>query len=175
MDATYEGLDHPEEDQPVEKETVVDFTNLLAGFWIRFWAYLIDLVVVGSINRILIYPLLQLIGINTNDSFIFSVVSITTAITFFAYFVVMTKLLKQTLGKMVFGLKVVSNKGEENLNWGTILFRELIGRYISKMIWIGYVIVAFTAKKQALHDIFADTLVIHEKVFSKSIKEKSVV
>lgn len=175
MDATYEGLDHPEKDQPVEKETVVDYTNLLAGFWIRFWAYLIDLIVIGSINRILVYPLLQLIGIDTNDSYIFSVVSNITAITFFAYFVIMTKLLKQTLGKMVFGLKVVSTKGEENLNWGTILFRELIGRYISKMIWVGYVIAAFTPKKQALHDIFADTLVIHEKVFSKSIKEEPVV
>lgn len=78
----------------------------------------------------------------------------------------MTKYFNQTLGKMIFGIKVTSLK-EENLNWGTILFRELIGRYISKTIWISYIIVALTPKKQGLHDIFADTQVIHEKLFIK--------
>jgi uncharacterized RDD family membrane protein YckC len=62
---------------------------------------------------------------------------------------------------------------EETLNWGTVLFRELIGRYISKTIWIGYIIVAFTPKKQGLHDIFADTQVIHEKLFTKEIEDKA--
>lgn len=176
MDTTYEGSEHPEiTDQPVAKENIVDYTNLLAGFWIRFWAYLIDLLVIGSINRILIYPLFTLIGIDTADSFLFSTVSIATAITYFAYFIFMTKLLNQTLGKMILGLRVTSVNGNDKLNWGTIIFRELIGRYISKMIWIGFLIAAFTPKKQTLHDIFADTQVIHEKVFAKSLKEKSVV
>ncbi|PMC37194.1 hypothetical protein CJ195_13330 [Bacillus sp. UMB0899] len=146
---------------------------MFAGFWIRFWAYLVDLLVIGSVNRIIIYPLFSLIGLDTSDSFIFSPVSIATAITYFAYFVFMTKFLNQTLGKMIFGLKVVSKDGR-NLNWGTIIFRELIGRYISKIIWIGFLIAAFTPKKQTLHDIFADTFVIHEKVFSKVEKEKAV-
>lgn len=174
MDATFEDSDQAEKlvHQPVEKETIVHYPNLLAGFWIRFWAYLVDLLVIGSVNRILIYPLFSLIGLDTNDSFIFSPVSIATAITYFAYFILMTKLFNQTLGKMVFGLKVVSLK-DEDINWVTIIFRELIGRYISKMIWIGFLISAFTPKKQALHDIFAETIVIHEKIFSKKVNEKT--
>lgn len=171
MDATFESMENSEVTyKDAENEKSSDYNHFKAGFWIRFWAYLIDLLVVSSVNRILIYPLFGLIGLNNDNTFIFSPVSIATAIVFFAYFVLMTMFLHQTLGKMIFGLKVTSLK-EEKLSWGTILFRELIGRYISKTIWIGYLIVAFTPKKQSLHDIFADTLVIHEKLYTLQINQ----
>ncbi|WP_273122826.1 RDD family protein [Metabacillus sp. HB246100] len=164
MDATFEEN---------EKETYVSLTEeknhfteyhyLLAGFWIRFWAYLVDLLVISSVNRIIVHPLFSLLGINTSESF-FSPLTIVTTVTFFAYFVLLTKYFGQTLGKMIFGLKVRSLKGDQ-LTWSTILFREFIGRYISKFLFVGYIVAAFTPKKQGLHDIFADTQVIHEKLF----------
>jgi uncharacterized RDD family membrane protein YckC len=49
------------------------------------------------------------------------------------------------------------------LTWDTVLFREWIGRFISASIWILYAIVAFLPKKQGLHDLFADTAVVHER------------
>ncbi|WP_246010407.1 RDD family protein [Bacillus yapensis] len=133
-----------------------------AGFWMRFWAYLLDLVVIGSINRLLINPAFRALDIDLNAFSIFAPVTIATAITFYAYFVLMTKYFGQTLGKMVFGLKVVPLKGNK-LSWGTILFREWIGRFISTTVWISYAIVAFLPKKQGLHDLFSDTSVIHER------------
>lgn len=133
-----------------------------AGFWMRFWAYLLDLVVIGSVNRILINPIFRALDLDLNAMSIFSPVSIATAITFYAYFVLMTKYFGQTLGKMVFGLRVIDLKGNK-LSWGTILFREWIGRFISTTIWITYAIVAFLPKKQGLHDLFSDTTVIHER------------
>jgi len=157
--------------ESIENKNAIDYNSLQAGFWIRFWAYLVDLIVIGSVNRIIIYPLFGLMGLNNSGSFMFSPVTIATTIIFFTYFVFMTKYLKQTLGKMIFGIKVVSLKGDK-LNWGTILFRELIGRYISKTIWIAYIVVAFTPKKQGLHDIFADTQVIHEKLFTRKLEER---
>jgi uncharacterized RDD family membrane protein YckC len=173
VDATIEDSNKIERaHESIENKNTIDYNYLPAGFWIRFWAYLVDLIVIGSVNRIVIYPLFGLMGLNNSDSFMFSPVSIATTIIFFAYFVLMTKYLEQTLGKMIFGIKVVSLKGDR-LNWGTILFRELIGRYISKIIWIAYVVVAFTPKKQGLHDIFADTQVIHEKLFIEKLEEKS--
>ena len=44
---------------PVEKEVKEVETAPLqfAGFWMRFWAYLADLVVIGSLNRMLIHPI----------------------------------------------------------------------------------------------------------------------
>ncbi len=131
-----------------------------AGFWMRLWAYLLDLIVIGSLNRLLIYPVFRAIGIPL-DKGIFEPVGIATAIIFYLYFVLMTKYFGQTIGKMVFGLKVVPLKGI-SLSWGTVLFREWVGRFISGFIMIAYIVVAFLPKKQGIHDLFADTTVIHE-------------
>jgi uncharacterized RDD family membrane protein YckC len=132
-----------------------------AGFWMRFWAYLLDLIVIGSIDRIIVNPLFRLFDLPIEENNLFAPITMATALTFYAYFVLMTKFFRQTLGKMVFGLKVVALK-EENLSWKTILFREWIGRFISTTLIIGYLICAFLPKKQGLHDLFSDTSVIHE-------------
>ncbi|KKB37579.1 RDD family protein [Bacillus thermotolerans] len=132
-----------------------------AGFWMRLWAYLLDLLVIGSLSRLLVYPVLQMAGVEEGGG-VFSAENIAASIIFYLYFVLMTKWRGQTLGKMVFGLKVVPLKATQ-LSWPTVLFREWIGRYLSATIWILYVIVAFMPKKQGLHDYFADTAVIHER------------
>jgi uncharacterized RDD family membrane protein YckC len=132
-----------------------------AGFWMRFWAYLLDLILIGSIDRILIKPIFRLLDIPLLESSLFAPISVATAITFYAYFVLMTRYFQQTLGKMVFGIKVVGLM-EDKLSWKTILFREWIGRFISSTIVIGYIITAFLPKKQGLHDLFSDTSVVHE-------------
>ncbi|MDQ0413008.1 putative RDD family membrane protein YckC [Mesobacillus stamsii] len=137
------------------------FTGRYAGFWMRFWAYLLDMIVIGSINRLIINPVFRAMDIPLLEEGFFSPKTIVTAVVFYLYFVLMTKYLGQTLGKMVFGLKVVKLDGK-NLTWGTVLFREWIGRFLSATILILYVVVAFTKKKQGLHDLFADTTVIHE-------------
>ncbi len=137
------------------------YSGLYAGFWTRFWAYLLDLVVIGSINRMIINPVFRALDVSLIEDSVFSPVAIATAVVFYLYFVLMTKFLGQTLGKMVFGLKVVELDGK-GLSWGTVIFREWIGRFISATIMVLYVVVAFTKKKQGLHDLFADTTVIYE-------------
>jgi len=66
-----------------------------------------------------------------------------------------------TLGKKMFGLKVTDIDGNK------IGFGKANGRYWSKIIsaiilFIGFIMVAFTAKKQGLHDIIAGTLVMRK-------------
>jgi uncharacterized RDD family membrane protein YckC len=131
-----------------------------AGFWMRFWAYLLDLIVVGSIERLLVSPLFRWLDVPLGEFNMFAPISIASAIIFYLYFVLMTRYFNQTLGKMVFGLKVINLKSDK-LSWGTILFREWIGRFISATVVVGYIIVAFLPKKQGLHDLFTDTTVIH--------------
>nr|WP_281274482.1 RDD family protein [Mesobacillus subterraneus] len=137
------------------------YAGLYAGFWMRFWAYLLDLLVIGSINRMIINPVFRALDFSLFEDKMFTPMAIATAIVFYLYFVLMTKFYGQTLGKMVFGLKVVDLDGKK-LTWGTILFREWIGRFISATLTVLYVVVAFTKKKQGLHDLFADTTVIYE-------------
>lgn len=137
-------------------------TPYYAGFWMRFWAYLLDCAVIFGINGMFIKPVFRMLDISLSKVGVFSAYAIISGLVFYLYFILMTKLLDQTLGKMVFGLKVISLK-KSQLSWGTVVFREGIGRYISVTLKFLYAIAAFTPKKQALHDMFAETAVIHER------------
>ncbi len=145
---------------------VLFYEHMPAGFWVRFWAYLIDLIVVASASSILVKPVFLLIGADTSTTSWYAPYAIVTAVVFYGYFVLMTKFFSQTVGKMILGLKVISLK-EDKLTWGTLLFREWIGRFISTTILPLYWIVGFTSLKQGVHDFVADTTVIHENSYRK--------
>jgi uncharacterized RDD family membrane protein YckC len=122
---------------------------IYAGFWIRFFAYCLDLVIIASVQRILLFFLADG-GIKSGISLVI----------FLAYFVLMTKLNQgQTLGKMAFGLRVVSFN-EESLSWTTVFIREFFGRYLQKVFMIMYILTVFTPKKQHVIDLLLDTSVI---------------
>lgn len=66
-----------------------------------------------------------------------------------------------TLGKSLLGMKVVRSDGER-LSFGRSLGREL-AKYLSSIpLMIGFLLAAFTARKQALHDMVASTVVVRE-------------
>ncbi|MCU9614214.1 RDD family protein [Caldibacillus lycopersici] len=141
--------------------------TVYAGFWMRIWAYIIDLMIIAGLSAIIVKPIATILNWPTSAG-IFSLYNIANAMVFYSYFVFMTKGFQQTLGKMIFGLKVIPLK-EEKLSWATVIFREWIGRYLSVSIFILYILVAFLPKKQGLHDIFADTTVIHEQYIKKAV------
>jgi uncharacterized RDD family membrane protein YckC len=63
-----------------------------------------------------------------------------------------------TLGKMIFGMKVT------DLHGNRISFERATGRHFAKLLsgmilGIGFIMVAFTERKQGLHDLLAGTLV----------------
>jgi uncharacterized RDD family membrane protein YckC len=146
--------------EPEESSCIPALSVRYAGFWMRFWAYLLDLIVVGSIERLIINPVFRFFNIPLWEMNMFAPISVASAIVFYLYFVLMTKFFSQTLGKMVFGIKVIDIK-KDRITWGTVLFREWIGRFISATIIAGYVIVAFMPNKQGIHDLFAETTVVH--------------
>lgn len=145
-----------------------EFKHKPAGFWIRLWAYLIDLLVISSLTSIVIYPLFRVFNWDVQGTTWYAPIGFLTGFIFYVYFVLMTKFFKQTVGKMIFGLRVIPLKSE-NLSWLTILFREWIGRFFSATIWPLYWIIGFTPKKQGLHDFIADTMVIHEHSYEKKV------
>jgi hypothetical protein len=77
------------------------------------------------------------------------------------YFAIMESSESQaTLGKKILGLKVTDEFGQR------MSFGRATGRYFSKFIsslilGIGYLMAAFTDRKQALHDKIASTLVVY--------------
>ncbi|WP_241657870.1 RDD family protein [Anaerobacillus alkaliphilus] len=136
-----------------------------AGFWMRLWAYLLDLLVIASINGILITPLSAIGNFREVELAFFNVEVILMAVVTFLYFLLLTKKWGQTIGKRVLGLKVIS-QNEHTLTWTSLIFREIVGRYILQAFLITYTlygIVAFQKKKQGIHDLIGETYVIHDE------------
>ncbi|MTD29566.1 RDD family protein [Planomicrobium sp. YIM 101495] len=158
---------------PQYSETIA-YERKPAGFWVRFWAYLLDVAVIWGITSILLKPVFGILGMETGGTEWYAPYAILSAILFYSYFVLMTKFFRQTLGKMVMGIQVVSLK-QEKLTWGTLLFREWIGRFLSVTILPLYWLVGFTPLKQGVHDFIADTTVIHEASYrERKVRVESV-
>lgn len=149
------------------------FQAKYAGFWTRFWAYIIDLLVLSAISGIVVKPIFRVadIEITKPSFFLFSPYKVTALFLLLLYFILMTKYLQQTVGKMIMGIKVIPKDGGK-MTWSTVIFREGFGRFISKMLVIPYLLVVFMPKKEALHDLFADSVVIHEHAYEKVSREK---
>lgn len=135
-----------------------------AGFWMRFWAYTVDLIIVWSVNGILLSPLKFLNDGAPIDIGLWTLAGVLGTVVLYLYFVVMTKFYGQTIGKMIFGLKVV-RKDFDPLTWSDLLFREVVGRFLYRVISVLtllYIVIAFDPIKQGIHDMIGDTRVIHE-------------
>jgi uncharacterized RDD family membrane protein YckC len=67
--------------------------------------------------------------------------------------------MQATPGKMVFGLRVATADGAP-IGFGRATGR-FFGKIVSGMIFnVGYLMVAFTSRKQGLHDMIANTVVV---------------
>ena len=139
--------------------------NFYAGFWTRFVAYLIDMIVIYAIASLLNTFSFGLLN-KRLDFPILGEESLSYVIVMFTYFISMTYFFSQTLGKMIMKIKVETNKGDK-LDLMDIVYRELVGRLLTIfLVYIPYLAVAFTNKKKGLHDYIADTVVVKED-FSK--------
>lgn len=125
-----------------------------AGFWIRCGATLLDGVCLQTVfiivHLLLGYSLLEPP----------SAVSLIESLLAGVYYIVMTVIWGQTLGKMATGIKVIRNDGTPN-TWGIIILRETIGKFVSSIILcIGYMMAGWDGKKRALHDRMFATRVV---------------
>jgi uncharacterized RDD family membrane protein YckC len=118
------------------------------GFWVRVVAALIDGILLSILFAVLN------VGSDQQLSGLF------TSVVGWLYYAGMEASTRQaTLGKSVFGLVVTDTQGQR------ITFLRATGRYFAKflsaiILFIGFIMVAFDARKQGLHDKLASTLVI---------------
>jgi len=134
-----------------------------AGFWMRFWAYLIDVVVLFGLKGILLSPIAFIPEQFSLEIGFWTWNGILSGIVFYLYFFCMTKFFQQTVGKIIIGLKVIK-EDDSTLTVTDILFREVIGRMIYNIIGVLkllYIVIGFTNEKQGLHDMIGKTRVIH--------------
>jgi uncharacterized RDD family membrane protein YckC len=134
-------------------------TDAFGGFWRRLLAYLIDALLLISVFFV-IGMVLAVIAPNTNAEsaeFVFNVLGI---LSFWVYYANMESGRYQgTLGKRALGLRVCDENGQR-ITFGRASGR-FFGRFISGLfLGIGFLMIAFTKKKQGLHDKMASTLVV---------------
>lgn len=140
-----------------------------AGFLIRFGAVIIDCLIVGAavsiFSRVLgwhsySYDFNEWSGWHWH--YFYNQNNGTQFIVAWLYEALMTSSKYQaTLGKMACGLKVVTEQGQK------LSFANATGRYFAKILsaiilFIGYLMVIWDPRKQALHDKLAKTFVVYK-------------
>ena len=145
-----------------------------AGFWRRLGAYTVDgiiifftFIVLSIIASLAFFS--GAISGNSKDFIVdladparFSSVKILICIFFtslyIAYFTYFHGTTGRTLGKMFFGLQVVSADGTP-ISFG-IAFLRAVGYLVSGIFYLGFIWAAFDKRKQGWHDKIAGTVVI---------------
>ncbi len=154
-----------------------------AGFWLRFLALLIDNVVMGVGVILILIPLIFLTGLRTfldefhpsedmNDAgifmlvgFLFVLATASLVVTWLYHGLMESSEWQATLGKKALGLVVTDMNGQRVSFWRATgrHFAKIITNLASFGIGLGYLMAAFTEKKQALHDMLAGCLVLQRQ------------
>jgi uncharacterized RDD family membrane protein YckC len=160
-----------------------------AGFWIRFVASVLDCFILGIPATILIFVVLfymvgSTIGFEAlsdpallDSAYVDAEMSDEAAISLLVAYLlsILFSLLltviyfagmhaskwQATIGKKALGLVVTDLKGNRITFWRG-LGRYLAMSFLSSIFMIGYIIAAFTDKKQSLHDFIAGTFVVRK-------------
>ena len=133
------------------------------GFWRRVGAYLIDallLVILFSLLQWVLAPeTLPAEGDDVAD-FAWTWWDGVVAVCWWLYSAGLhSSPWQATLGKRALGMQVTDRDGER-IGFGRATLRHL-GEFLSGLLlFIGYLMVAFTRRKQGLHDLIAGTLVV---------------
>lgn len=140
-----------------------------AGFWKRAAAAIVDGIVIGIIGGFGGEALGTLLGDLAGGgelavAIMILLVTLTLQVCYYAFF--HASFNAATPGKMLIGIKVVRSDGE------TISFLRAIARYFATipsgiLLGIGYLMAGFTSRKQALHDMICDTVVVDKWAFSE--------
>lgn len=135
-----------------------------AGFWKRFSALVIDYLVLMVISIpvfVVIAVVMGVSGTQPGTGFELLTNAFSLVLGWAYYCLQESSRAMGTLGKRARGLKVVRTDGSR------ISLARATGRYFAKIpsaliLCIGFLMAAFTERKQGLHDMLADTLVISE-------------
>ena len=167
-----------------ERQSVVSGGDIVhAGLWRRFAASVIDSFVTGIATYALLIPLFLVFGISMSSLaeselagtgmsigliLLQYAISIGVPALYFGWMQSSNSM--ASLGKMAVGIKVVRSNGERLSFWRSFL------RYVAMVLFaavtcglgmlISGLMVAFTERKQGVHDMVCDTLVVDKWAFT---------
>jgi uncharacterized RDD family membrane protein YckC len=138
-----------------------------AGFWRRCAAYLMDTivlaVVVWTVNAVSTRGFAISDGTSALDMTFLVTYGLEIAITWLYFALQESSVAQATLGKRAMGIKVTDDYGQR-IGFGRATGR-FFGKILSGVIFdIGFMLAGWTARKQALHDMLAGTVVVFRTV-----------
>jgi uncharacterized RDD family membrane protein YckC len=142
------------------REHNTDESSMYAGLGKRFLAYLIDNIIFLIYLYAVVFPLSISYFINYDSSLVF----ILLLMPYILYNGLMEiSPLQGTLGKVLCKIRITTVNGEPITFPVSVL--RFIGKYFINQLTfgIGFFMATFTKKKQALHDIIANTVVINKE------------
>jgi len=145
--------------------------DVYAGFWRRFAALILDSIIIYSVFFAASLGL-RLAGLA--DPGVMLLMNAGFLVLAWLYYALQESSEAQaTLGKRALGIKVTDEHGER------IGFGRATGRHFAKIIssmtfGVGYLMAAFTQRKQGLHDMIASTLVVQRSVDPATLQRGGV-
>ena len=131
-----------------------------ASRWLRFFAWIIDGVVIAVV--IFILWLAGLVGADSVEGFGASD-GLVNALVTLVYYVAMTAAFGATLGKMALGMRVADADGNRP-GFGAVVMREVVGKIVSALvILIGFFWILVDDRRQGWHDKIGGTFVVKAK------------
>lgn len=150
--------------------TAPDINDVVYAGFIRRWAaLLLDGLVLGAINLVLVFVLAMAVGLSVLGhghepapaaaAWFLLIYPLVFGVALLYYSLQESSVHQATLGKRALGIKVTDLDGQR------ISRKHAIGRWFAAALSyltmdIGFLMAAFTERKQALHDMVAGTLVV---------------
>jgi uncharacterized RDD family membrane protein YckC len=147
-----------------------------AGFLARLIAYIVDMIIIGIAEMILMIPGFMLyffaIVMSTSDNpnvallliaimilMLTVLIAIILMFVYFAWFE--SSKYMATPGKMLMKLRVTDMNGNR-ISFITALLRFILKTLLNQLLWIGSLAIIFSEKKQGLYDMLMSTVVVQD-------------
>lgn len=128
-----------------------------AGFWLRFVALIVD-----SALMLILMAAMVMAGASIGGEEMAGIAYLAWFVLSFLYWPVMESAPRRaTVGKMLLGLVVADVDGGK-LSFVRSLLRNLAKIISAIPLYIGFLLAAFTARKQALHDLITKAVVLRQ-------------
>jgi len=146
------------------RETSTAPSNVFAGFWRRFAAFVVDTVIL-YFGVTIAMVLLSAVASRTPDA-VYAVSCVALVCLYFAGY--HSSRLQATPGKRMLKIKVTDGAGRR-IPFVTGVLRFFASWLSALPFMLGYFMTAFTARKRALHDMIARTLVVNEAATEEEV------
>ncbi len=149
-----------------EKSTQIEVTY--GGFWKRLIAFMIDyiifivLIILFAFVAGLVFAM-QGVDVSDPQTLVrFDLIVQGTGVVIIWLYYVLSEIspMQATLGKRLLGMRVTGLK-VERLNFWRASVRHFSKILSGALVLIGFIMIAFTGKKQGLHDLIASALVVN--------------